>query len=103
MAGSLTLTGVGLGIIVAATMGIVEVLRQATTVVPNFIESIFTSINKIIEGLSGLGTTLSENIGTIMETFINTITNVSSYIPRIVEVGVTFVISLVEGIVSQVD
>ena len=103
MAGSLTLTGVGLGIIVAATMGIVEVLRQATTVVPKFIESIFTSINKITEGLSGLGTTLSENIGTIMDTFINTITDVSSYIPRLVEAGVTFVISFVEGIGSQVD
>ena len=101
MAASLTLTGAGLGIIVAASLGIVEVLRQSTSVVPKFVESIFTSITKVIEGFAGLGTTLQENGKVIIESLINAFKDLSGYLPQILEVGVTFVITLVEGIVSQ--
>lgn len=101
MAASLTLTGAGLGIIVAASLGIVEVLRQSTSVVPKFVESIFTSITKVIEGFACLGTTLQENGKVIIESLINAFKDLSGYLPQILEVGVTFVITLVEGIVSQ--
>lgn len=101
MAASLTLTGAGLGIIVGASLGIVEVLRQSTSVVPKFVESIFTSITKVIEGFAGLGTTLQENGKVIIESLINAFKDLSGYLPQILEVGVTFVITLVEGIVSQ--
>lgn len=101
MAASLTLTGIGLGIIVGASLGIVEALRQATSVVPKFVESIFTSITKVIEGFAGLGTTLQENGKVIVDSFINVLRDLGGYLPQIIEVGVTFVISLVQGITSQ--